>query len=84
MKTGDSAINCRKIKGNPGSARQNQSGSRLKSTILAKVKTTVVGVRAVRARVGRLQKAWNICGRLKRGRNAKINGLKHFDEDRHK
>ena len=43
----------------------------MKATILAKVKTTVVGVRAVRTRGGRLPNAWNIRGRLKRGKNAK-------------
>lgn len=71
MKTGDSAIDRRKVKGNPGSARRYPRGSRLKSTILAKVKTTVVGIRAVRTQGGRLPNAWNIRGRLKRGKNAK-------------
>ena len=40
----------------------------MKTTILAKVKTTVVGVTAVRARGGRLPNAWNVCGRLKRAK----------------
>ena len=56
----------------------------MKSTILAKVKTTVVGVRAVRVRGGRLPNAWNVCGRLQRGKNAKTNGPRHFDEELHK
>lgn len=84
MKTGDSAINRRQIKGNPGSARRDRRGSGLKATILAKVKTTVVGVRAVRTRGGRLPNAWNIRGRLKRGKMQKTNGLKHFNEELHK
>ena len=50
----------------------------MKSTILAKVKTTVVGERADRAQGGRLPNAWNIPRRLKRGENAKTSGLKHF------
>ena len=77
-------IDRRKIKRNPDSARRNRRGSRLKSTILAKVKTTVVGVRAVTARGGRLPDAWNICGRLRRGKNAKTIGPKHFDGVLHK
>jgi hypothetical protein len=56
----------------------------LKSTILAKVKTTVVGVRAVRAQGGRPPNAWNIRRRLKRGENTKTNGLMHFNEEIHK
>lgn len=84
MKTGDSAVDRGEIKGNSGSVGRNRKGGRLKSTILAKVKTTVVGVRTVRARGGRLPNARDICGRLKRGKNAETNGLRHFNNGLHK